>query len=103
MTSYGKSITITCAKGDGNGINTLRYNPDLCTGCGMCVTVCPHRVFTMRERKAILANYEACMECGACQRNCPAGAISVESGVGCAGAMMRAALTGRRQEDARCE
>jgi hypothetical protein len=35
------------------------------------------------------------MECGACFLNCPAEAIEVESGVGCAEAMIRAALTGK--------
>jgi Fe-S-cluster-containing hydrogenase component 2 len=43
---------------------------------------------------ASLANKEACMECGACQMNCPVDAIRVKSGVGCAAAMIRAALTG---------
>jgi ferredoxin len=41
---------------------------------------------------------DACIECGACQRNCPTGAIEVESGVGCAAAMIYSALTGRKEE-----
>jgi len=36
------------------------------------------------------------MECGACQLNCPTGAIMVDSGVGCAAAMMMAALRGKK-------
>ena len=76
-------------------VNTLQYNPALCTGCAMCSAVCPHGVFAMNERVAQLVRYEACMECGACQRNCPSGAITVDSGVGCAAAMIRAALTGK--------
>ncbi|MBW8010315.1 MAG: hypothetical protein FVQ83_03600 [Chloroflexi bacterium] len=32
------------------------------------------------------------MECGACQMNCPFGAIQVDSGVGCAQAIIAAAL-----------
>lgn len=37
------------------------------------------------------------MECGACQQNCPGKAILVESGVGCATAMIVAALTGKKE------
>ena len=76
-------------------INTLDYDASLCTNCGMCSTVCPHNVFSAGEKTAVLTDADACMECGACQRNCPAGAIQVESGVGCAAAMIFAALTGR--------
>jgi NAD-dependent dihydropyrimidine dehydrogenase PreA subunit len=74
--------------------NTLKYNEDECINCGMCSKVCPHAVFVRGEKAAILANKEACMECGACFLNCPTEAIEVESGVGCAAAMIRAALTG---------
>jgi hypothetical protein len=35
------------------------------------------------------------MECGACQLNCPTGALKVDSGVGCAYAIIWSALTGR--------
>ena len=78
-------------------INTLLYDPGLCIGCELCVYVCPHGVFAMNGRLARLVRADACMECGACQLNCPVGAITVASGVGCASAMIRAALT-RRQE-----
>jgi ferredoxin len=75
-------------------INTLEYYAELCIGCEMCIAVCPHGVFAMNGRVVHLVQEEACMECGACQINCPTGAIAVESGVGCAEAMIRAALTG---------
>jgi NAD-dependent dihydropyrimidine dehydrogenase PreA subunit len=82
--------------------NTLVYTPGLCNGCGLCADVCPHRVFEMSGRKAVLARPQACMECGACRLNCVTGAIAVESGVGCANAMIRAALSGRKEVSCGC-
>ena len=78
-------------------LNTLRYDPALCIGCGMCSITCPHAVFASGDSRAQLVRPDSCMECGACQRNCPTGAISVETGVGCAAAMIRAALLRRGQ------
>ena len=83
-------------------LNTLEYDPGLCIGCAMCVAVCPHAVFAMNDRVALLAHPDSCMECGACQLNCPTGAISVDSGVGCASAMIVAALTGKKQTECSC-
>ncbi len=80
---------------DAYAVNTLRLDEERCTGCGICLNVCPHAVFAKHNRVVRLAAPEDCMECGACQMNCAPGAIQVESGVGCAGAMIRAALTGR--------
>ncbi len=79
--------------------NTLQYDPKVCTGCGYCVDVCPHAVFRMKGRVAELARPEACMECGACMLNCPVEAIRVDSGVGCATAMILSALRGKSIDD----
>ena len=80
-----------------NDLNTLEYNPILCINCGLCSIVCPHGVFAAGEREARLVRAEACMECGACERNCPTDAIAVDSGVGCAAAMIGAALSGKQE------
>lgn len=77
--------------------NTLVYHDELCTNCGMCSAVCPHGVFAAGEERASLAKPENCMECGACALNCRMGAIEVESGVGCAQAMINAALRGKKE------
>jgi NAD-dependent dihydropyrimidine dehydrogenase PreA subunit len=82
--------------------NTLMYHPELCNGCAKCVEVCPHAVFEMEGRKAVLAHPTACMECGACQKNCITNAITVESGVGCASAMIRAALLRQKEVECTC-
>ena len=71
---------------------TLRLNEKNCTGCGMCMVVCPHAVFSMNNRKIQIKNRDACMECGACAMNCPTKALSVQVGVGCASAVINSAL-----------
>ena len=83
-------------------LNTLQYEPALCIGCELCVDVCPHAVFAMNQRTAELIHPDACMECGACQLNCPTNAIVVESGVGCASAMLLAALQGKEEATCGC-
>ena len=72
----------------------LELDIDKCIGCGLCATVCPHRVFEMNEKKAAIADMNACMECGACGLNCPVEAIKVESGVGCAAAVLKGMFRG---------
>ena len=64
-----------------------------CTGCRMCVEVCPHDVFKIENKKALIVDKDACMECGACKLNCPVDAIQVKSGVGCAYAVYRSIFT----------
>ncbi|MCD1293770.1 4Fe-4S ferredoxin [Methanocella sp. CWC-04] len=84
-------------------INTLHFDELLCINCGMCSIVCPHGVFSRGERKAVPVSPDSCMECGACQLNCPVDAIVVDSGVGCASAMIKAALTGSKKVTCGCD
>lgn len=71
---------------------TLRLDTQKCNGCGMCLTVCPHNVFKMNGKSMQIIDRDACMECGACCKNCEAGALSVQSGVGCAAAVINGML-----------
>jgi NAD-dependent dihydropyrimidine dehydrogenase PreA subunit len=73
---------------------TLQIEREKCTGCRMCLAVCPHRVFTIEDKLAAIHDRDACMECGACARNCPGEAITVEAGVGCATGIIRGAIAG---------
>lgn len=77
-----------------SGVVSLSYDDRKCTGCRRCVEVCPHGVFAMNGATALLANRDLCMECGACRKNCEFGAISVNSGVGCAAALIGSMVTG---------
>ncbi|MCF8056363.1 MAG: 4Fe-4S dicluster domain-containing protein [Desulfocapsa sp.] len=88
-----------------DNIVTLQLDGKSCIGCGNCVTVCPHRIFGLTERKAEITDRDACMECGACAKNCPVGAISVNPGVGCAAEIMAQwvnKLAGRKIIDGCC-
>lgn len=69
-------------------VSTLAYDASKCIGCKMCVEVCPHQVFEMREKKALITDRDKCMECAACVINCQPQALSVKQGVGCASAVI---------------
>jgi len=71
---------------------TLQLDTSLCNGCGMCINVCPHNVFELSGKKAHIMRKDYCMECGACSLNCAVNAISVNSGVGCATAVISGIL-----------
>lgn len=76
------------------GVATLEFKSEKCTGCGRCAEVCPHGVFKMENKRAVLVNKDFCMECGACQRNCRFDAIDVRVGVGCAWAIVMGKIKG---------
>lgn len=61
---------------------TLKLDIEKCVGCGLCVTVCPHNVFAIQNKKAVIVNKDNCIECGGCMNNCENKAITVSQGVG---------------------
>lgn len=63
-------------------VATLKLDIEKCVGCGLCVTVCPHNVFAIENKKAIIVNKDNCIECGGCMNNCEPKAITVSQGVG---------------------
>lgn len=83
---------------------TLQLDRNQCIGCGLCLEVCPHRIFTLTDKKAEVADPGGCMECGACAKNCPVEAISVSPGVGCAAFIIDTWLTkvGRKPRTSTC-
>ena len=64
---------------------TLKLESEKCTGCGICIDVCPRNVFQLKDRKAVISDPDLCIECGACSMNCAFDAISVRAGVGAFG------------------
>jgi ferredoxin len=88
-------------------ITILKLDDAACIGCGMCITVCPHGVFTLRDGKAQITDHGGCMECGACACNCPAGALFVnpDEGCGCAALIINgwlARITGNNISNCGC-
>ncbi|MDD1676292.1 MAG: ferredoxin family protein [Methanomicrobiales archaeon] len=81
---------------------SLQFFPARCINCLRCVQVCPHGVFVPGEGRVDPVHPNDCMECGACALNCPVQAIRVQSGVGCAWAMIHAALRGKDMDNCSC-
>ncbi|MEW6665949.1 MAG: nitroreductase family protein [Thermodesulfobacteriota bacterium] len=55
---------------------TTRIDEDLCTGCALCMGVCPSDTITMKGEKAAVTGTES-LNCGHCAAVCPAGAVRV--------------------------
>ncbi len=57
---------------------TTRINPDRCTGCGLCISVCPADTISIEENKAVVTGKHS-LGCGHCMAVCPEDAVSVDS------------------------
>ena len=55
----------------------IYINRDLCSGCGLCVEICPFNGVKLDEEDVAIL-LDACNECGACIDECPVEAISIE-------------------------
>jgi NAD-dependent dihydropyrimidine dehydrogenase PreA subunit len=57
-----------------------KIDPKTCTGCGLCVDVCPTDVLRIDEgsRKAVIRYQENCMTCYNCELECPCDSIFVD-------------------------
>ena len=72
----------------------IQVDEEKCTGCGICLEVCPRGVIALQGGVANLQRKDDCLECGACRQNCAYGAISLRTGPGCAYAVINGWLQG---------
>jgi iron only hydrogenase large subunit-like protein len=57
--------------------HALTIREDICTGCSLCMRVCPTEALRIRDGKARLIE-DRCVDCGECFRKCPVHAIVIE-------------------------
>ncbi len=57
---------------------TARVNKSRCSGCGLCVLVCPYNALEIDEEERVaVVNRAMCKGCGACSATCRSSAIDV--------------------------
>lgn len=55
---------------------TTTIDEELCTGCGLCVQICPSRALSLQNGQAAVTGNHS-LNCGHCMAICPEGAITV--------------------------
>lgn len=56
--------------------HTPAIDQDKCTGCALCIAVCPDRTLSIQHGKAIVSG-DRCMACAHCRAVCPTQAITL--------------------------
>ena len=68
-------------------MNSIRVDPELCKGCGLCIKVCPQAIICMSDEYnskglhfVYQKNEQLCTACRLCAIQCPDAAIEVYKG-----------------------
>jgi len=67
-----------CPAGVCKALVTYSIDPEKCTGCGLCVKVCPTQATSGEKKKPHKIDNEKCTRCGACIESCKFDAITVK-------------------------
>jgi heterodisulfide reductase subunit A len=73
-----KAITILSQERLFHSPTVARVIHNLCTGCGMCVAVCPYDTLSLKDGK-VEVNEVLCEGCGSCTATCLRSAIQVKN------------------------
>jgi len=73
-----KAITILSQERLFHSPTVAKVFNNLCTGCGMCVAVCPYDALTLKDGK-VEVNEVLCEGCGTCTATCLRSAIQVKN------------------------
>ena len=60
------------------GGRTAQFDASLCTGCGVCVTVCPYGAIAFDKQEKAEGNTALCKGCGLCCASCRSGAADLD-------------------------
>jgi NADH-quinone oxidoreductase subunit F len=67
-----------CPAGVCKALITYSIDPEKCTGCGLCIKVCPTQATSGEKKKAHTIDKDKCTRCGACIESCKFEAINVK-------------------------
>lgn len=54
----------------------MRFDPDKCVACGMCVSLCPTNAIAFNKDFSVRYDFDDCILCMNCVKNCPVNAVS---------------------------
>jgi heterodisulfide reductase subunit A-like polyferredoxin len=78
LAAAGRALTVLSRRRISAEAATARVLEDRCTGCGLCVEVCPYGAIQLDPEREIAAlNPLLCKGCGSCAATCFSGAIDV--------------------------
>ena len=66
-----------CPAGVCQALITYRIDPELCTGCGVCMRECPHGAVSGEKKEPHEIDLALCEKCGICKSSCKFDAIQV--------------------------
>ncbi len=67
-----------CPAGVCTALITYFIDPEACTGCGACASICPHQAIEGEKKEPHKIDPELCTRCGSCMDVCKFGAVQVK-------------------------